>query len=367
MAPSQIPSGYTHVNYAFASISSTYTAVEANPSDVPLYSKFVSSLRSQGVSPWLSLGGEGFDADHWAAMTEDQDHRQAFVKSVEPLLSKYGFQGIDLDYEFPRTPEESANYATLVQELRQELSRSYGLSITLSADWGSLQVFDAAPFLQYVDWFNFMAYDLHHYDDGSATWNQTRGQANITDVYDDAVPLWYDGIPASKVNLGVGYYGFSYTLQNSRCNRAGCPATGYGAKTPFCGFPTTVPNYEIQKIIDKQRIQPTIDNVALMKQVTWSNQWIAYDDRDTLQLKKKWADKYCFGGMVVWAVDYEATAGSDDPPEDLPVSQDGSCGQAAGRTCQGSVFGDCCSQYNYCGSSEGHCGEKCQPAFGTCS
>ncbi|KAF2463623.1 FAD-binding domain-containing protein [Lindgomyces ingoldianus] len=52
-------------------------------------------------------------------------------------------------------------------------------------------------------------------------------------------------------------------------------------------------------------------------------------------------------------------------PRALKVSTDGSCGGTT--TCQGSTFGNCCSQYGWCGSSSAYCGTGCQPAFGTCS
>jgi hypothetical protein len=48
----------------------------------------------------------------------------------------------------------------------------------------------------------------------------------------------------------------------------------------------------------------------------------------------------------------------------LTVSTDGSCG--SGVTCQGSTFGNCCSQYSYCGSTSDYCSSGCQTAFGTC-
>ncbi|KAI6367535.1 hypothetical protein MCOR25_004899 [Pyricularia grisea] len=48
------------------------------------------------------------------------------------------------------------------------------------------------------------------------------------------------------------------------------------------------------------------------------------------------------------------------------VSTDGVCGQN-GNTCQGSVFGNCCSQYGYCGSTDAFCGTGCKSSWGTCS
>ncbi|TGO13015.1 hypothetical protein BTUL_0078g00240 [Botrytis tulipae] len=49
----------------------------------------------------------------------------------------------------------------------------------------------------------------------------------------------------------------------------------------------------------------------------------------------------------------------------LKVSTDASCGN--GYTCNGSSFGNCCSQYGWCGSTSTYCGTGCQSGFGTCS
>ncbi|EON61932.1 hypothetical protein W97_01150 [Coniosporium apollinis CBS 100218] len=48
------------------------------------------------------------------------------------------------------------------------------------------------------------------------------------------------------------------------------------------------------------------------------------------------------------------------------VSEHGSCGIRNGQTCLGSLFGDCCSQWGYCGSREPWCGEGCDPKYGKC-
>lgn len=49
------------------------------------------------------------------------------------------------------------------------------------------------------------------------------------------------------------------------------------------------------------------------------------------------------------------------------ISPDGTCGGTTGFTCKGSVYGDCCSQYHFCGSSEDYCGTGCDSGFGDCS
>ncbi|OCK77775.1 carbohydrate-binding module family 18 protein, partial [Lepidopterella palustris CBS 459.81] len=54
-------------------------------------------------------------------------------------------------------------------------------------------------------------------------------------------------------------------------------------------------------------------------------------------------------------------------PAGLPISLDGSCGGTSGQTCAGSTFGNCCSAYGYCGSTSVYCDTGCQSAFGVCT
>ncbi|KAH5438066.1 hypothetical protein HBI47_058690 [Parastagonospora nodorum] len=53
----------------------------------------------------------------------------------------------------------------------------------------------------------------------------------------------------------------------------------------------------------------------------------------------------------------------------VPVSTNARCGSSfGGRTCQGSQWGNCCSQYSWCGSTKDHCDAKtCQKKFGQCN
>lgn len=59
-------------------------------------------------------------------------------------------------------------------------------------------------------------------------------------------------------------------------------------------------------------------------------------------------------------------------PVNTKVTTNARCGNLygalpAGMTCSGGKFGDCCSQYSYCGSSSAYCGTGCQPGFGKCN
>ena len=54
---------------------------------------------------------------------------------------------------------------------------------------------------------------------------------------------------------------------------------------------------EVQQKIEADNLQPKLLPEAMMKQITWADQWIGYDD-ETIALKKAWADGQCFGGKM---------------------------------------------------------------------
>ncbi|RSL60825.1 hypothetical protein CEP53_005300 [Fusarium sp. AF-6] len=56
-------------------------------------------------------------------------------------------------------------------------------------------------------------------------------------------------------------------------------------------------------------------------------------------------------------------------PDGQLVSTSGSCGatSTSNITCQGSTYGNCCSELGYCGKNSTYCGDGCQSEFGTCS
>ncbi|RMY93795.1 hypothetical protein D0861_01699 [Hortaea werneckii] len=64
-----------------------------------------------------------------------------------------------------------------------------------------------------------------------------------------------------------------------------------------------------------------------------------------------------------------ATSSSAAPPVSTgAVSEDGTCGpEYDGQTCEGSGFGDCCSEYGFCGSTDFYCDTGCLVGYGKCN
>lgn len=120
--------------------------------------------------------------------------------------------------------------------------------------------------------------------------------------------LWRNNVSPAKVVLGLGWYGRSFTLSDPSCNKPNgiCQFSEGGSPGECTNSAGTLSNAEIFKILASTGAKPVFDKQAAAKWVTWnSNQWVSYDDGETMQLKIKAANKWCLGGTMVWAVDLD--------------------------------------------------------------
>lgn len=154
--------------------------------------------------------------------------------------------------------------------------------------------------------------------------------------------------------------GRGYTLANPSCNQLGCKFVGPSLPGPCTNF-NGVLSAEIQGYIKNKGLTPQLLQESMMKQMTWDDQWIGYDDKETVAMKKQCASGLCFGGTMVWSVDFNTGngrsvrtssimiapfltvgllhSGADDPDNDAPVTKDGSCGPTNGGTVCGDWIG----------------------------
>lgn len=111
--------------------------------------------------------------------------------------------------------------------------------------------------------------------------------------------LWRNNINPSRVNLGLGFYGRSFTMASSDCLTAGCPIEGgTGGHPGECtGTAGVLSMYEIFNLIATEDVNVTLDEAAAVKIATWdSTQWVSYDDTETLKMKVNYANERCLGG-----------------------------------------------------------------------
>jgi chitinase len=212
----------------------------------------------------------------------------AFSNSAVEFIEKYGFDGIDIDYEYPSSMEDSGHpddftfsnarraylnnsYQVLMKSLRETLDvagekagKHYLLTIASPSSGYLLRGMETFQATQYLDYVNIMSYDLH------GAWNSHVGhnaslfdtgldsELAAWDVYstkefegigylntDWAVKYFRGGLSAGRINIGIPYYtrGFKEVTggtnglwgQAAFPDQANCPkGTGKGDKNS-CG------------------------------------------------------------------------------------------------------------------------------------
>jgi hypothetical protein len=99
--------------------------------------------------------------------------------------------------------------------------------------------------------------------------------------------------------------GRGYTLADPSCNTLLCPFTDPSNRAPYTSYPGVMSLSEIKQTIKDRRLTPKLLTESLMKQITWDDQWIGYDDEETFALKRSFADSMCFGGTMIWSIDFQ--------------------------------------------------------------
>ncbi|KAF2795231.1 glycoside hydrolase family 18 protein [Melanomma pulvis-pyrius CBS 109.77] len=330
ISPSQINTkGLTHLNLAFGTIDpSTFEVLPANAGDPDLYKEFT-ALKSSTLQTWIAIGGWDFNdpgptRNTFSNLARTAARRSRFITSLKAFLTKYGFQGVDIDWEYPGAPdrggikEDTDNYVSLIKEMRASFGTQFGISIAMPSSYWYMRWFKPKEMEPYVDFFGVMTYDLHGPWDAQVAQigKVILGHTNIPEIFNWTLPLWYDNVDPAKLNLGLAYYARGYTVADPNCNEVGCAWTGTSRPGPCTNFGGVMSLQEIENQVIKQLgVTPKLLEQDMMKQLAWGNQWIGYDDMETIAMKKQWASQHCFGGTMIWSVDFYSGSGSGDVPD----------------------------------------------------
>ncbi|KAI5840333.1 putative chitinase [Morchella snyderi] len=307
--------GLTHINFAFALFDGdNFDFYPQREGDEKLYSSFT-ALKSDKLQTWIAIGGGLFNnpdqptKSNWATMASTAASRATWIANLIKFMAKYGFQGADLDWEWPcdptrgGTPADTKNQVLLLKELRAAFGTKYGLSSVLVTDYAALKDMDVKGMEPYVDFFNFMSYDYHTPVDVPKPDAQALSHTNITETDSKLVPLWHAGIKPAKINLGFALYGMTYQMKPT-CLEAGCPYVAKGAAGKCSKAAGSLTNLEITRLVAAGGTKSVLLEDALVKQTLYGgNQLVLHDDAETLEMKTAFASKRCLGGTMYWSVD----------------------------------------------------------------
>ncbi|MFF4899115.1 glycoside hydrolase family 18 protein [Streptomyces sp. NPDC001068] len=327
----------THINYAFGNVTGgkcamgdsyaatdrAHTAAEsvdgvADTWDQPLRGNFNQLLKLKKKHPNLRILWS-FGGWTWSSgFGEAARNPAAFAQSCYDLVknSKWAgvFDGIDIDWEYPNACGNTCDtsgrdaFRKLMAALRSKFGSGSLVTAAITADatgGGKIDAADYAGAAQYVDWYNPMTYDYFGAWDATgptAPHSPLNSYSGIpkADFHTSATiaKLKGLGIPASKLLLGIGFYGRGWTGVTQAA--PGGSATGPAAGTYEAG----IEDYKVLKT--KCPATGTVGGTAYAK---CGSNWWSYDTPATIATKMAYKNQQGLGGTFLWELSGDTANG----------------------------------------------------------
>lgn len=285
----------------------------------------IEKAHANGVKVMASIGGWSM-CRHFPEMAADPAKRAKFMEGVDQLMA-LGFDGIDLDWEYPGpysgmnftgTEADFDNFLTLVQEIRDRIGADKLISAAFSADTRKLEGFNWDQLELVMDDFNMMSYDFN------GGWSNIAGHNSPLYNYEgaeapnfnwDYLTQWMldKGIERSKINMGSAFYGRGVVTQDGAVLNGATkkrdvtiqPDGPISTSADYDNWKVEVydgtPNYFFIKQEEAGWTQHW-DDEAKVPYMTKGNYFLSYDDEESIGLKAQYINDQALGGTIVWHV-----------------------------------------------------------------
>jgi chitinase len=230
------------------------------------------------VGGWYHLdGGESYD--YFKAAIQDQQTRAKLINELTSLAEREKLDGIDIDFEHPRSQEDAKNLAAFTKDLSQKLkSMNKQLSIAVNAKVHSVagteitSVIYEPDMFKHVDYVNIMAYD--------GQWDGGYNAANLSPFShtENIVAYWTSlfkeqQISTKKLVLGVPFY-----------------AQPENPAAKQISYATIIKHDATRSTDDK---------------ITMNGTTYHFNGLKTMERKTKLALDHGFGGMMLWEAGHD--------------------------------------------------------------
>jgi chitinase len=158
LSPAALPTGLlTHVIYAFATVTTdSRCLLTEGDAERGVIAELQAWKRRAGAKTLLAVGGWE-QSRHFSAAASTQSGRRALAAACVRLARDLGFDGIDLDWEYPSGGKWSgrladpANHVALLAEVRALQRPGELLTVATPASPGTLETFGLSAIEPHVD------------------------------------------------------------------------------------------------------------------------------------------------------------------------------------------------------------------------
>ncbi|XP_038121909.1 chitotriosidase-1 [Culex quinquefasciatus] len=312
-----IPTYCTHLVYTFAGLGLNggldsldhYNDINVNKG----YERIV-GLKEENpcLKVMLAVGGWNEGSEKYSLMAETEESRMDFADHALKYLAHFGFDGLDLDWEYPTMrggiPEDKENFILLLKTLRDKFQRRKKLlSVAIGGSPGIIQAaYDLTAMCEVLDFINLMAYDYGLKNIASVDAPLYPEPTTKSESADGAIAfIRQSGCPMSKINLGIPTRAKTYTLRTGVKGdlRTGIAVQGPGRAGPYTKNAGTLGYNELCEMVKEGKWDTKLLNNVKVKVGFHGDQWVTYDDGETTTAKAMYAKEKGLGGVMFWTID----------------------------------------------------------------
>lgn len=298
----------------------------------------------------ISIGGWAGSRGFYTMM-DTNEGINTFTDSCVEFIRDYGFDGVDIDFEFPSSTSMSGNpddfdvseprrktinarYNLMMKTLREKLDKAstedgkdYLLTAAVSGSSWVLGGVESNEFAKYLDFLSIMSYDYH------GGWNEfVENQANIYPDKEDKETMnmimpvlgmdwsykYYRGVlPPEKILMGIPYYTRGWeNVQGG--NGTGLHGT---SKTPATGkyniwgdldangnqIPAGAnPLWHVLNLMEQdENLKVHWDPVGKVPYIWQNNEkvFLTFENEKSIDERLKYIEEKNLGGALIWVMD----------------------------------------------------------------
>ncbi|MFL5728172.1 MAG: glycoside hydrolase family 18 protein [Cytophagaceae bacterium] len=269
-----------------------------------------------GVKIIPSIGGWTL-SDKFPMIAADSVKRHRFASQCAELIRSFHFDGIDIDWEYPGytdhkgTPADKKNFTLFMQAIRDSIDavgKNINQKMLLTAALGcgdqQFENIEYEKIKNILDYLNMMTYDFN------GTWSSETNHNSPLNMPAKGSPGSYErtyntltqkfGVPSEKINMGVAFYGRTFTTQGKPELYA--THSGKEDKITFARDEGMPQYFNILLAMDK--FDDHWDDTAKVPYLTGKkiNTFVTYDNERSIRLKAEYVRDKNMAGVIIWDV-----------------------------------------------------------------